>query len=172
MLGPAFQLEADAICRGGSETGNWDISVPEPRVSGPPHQCYVYPGGGQGQASRFLGFVRKSKENHHGGLSDTAWWPSRGPQRRQVQHSGACQASHGVMHGFALPSGRVGTIHQHIHNPQGGRRGPTSETIGFTMNSTALDNHMRIDDDPLPQGGRGDDRFRKSLKNQWIFMTF
>ena len=92
-----------------------------PEFQAPPHQCYVYPGVGQGQGSRFFDFLKKSKENQHGGLPDTDWWPSVGPRCRQMQHSAAWQASHGVMHGFALPSGRVGTIHPHTHNPQGGR---------------------------------------------------
>ena len=61
--------------------------------------------------------------------------------------------------------------HDNPH-PQGGRRGPTSQTIGFTMNSTALDNHMRIDDDPHPQGGRGGGPLSKIIEKPMDFHDF
>ena len=48
--------------------------------------------------------------------------------------------------------------HDNPH-PQGERRGPNSKTIVVTRNLKELDNQVRIDDDPNPQGGeRGRDR--------------
>ena len=64
-----------------------------------------------------------------------------------MQLSGAWQASHGIMHGFALPSGRVGTTHPHTHNPQGGG--------GPQLQDEIAEAHDCPTPTPNPQGGWG-----------------